>query len=85
MGLITSEPVAVVENSGSGMKIETYFSLLEMVKEVMNHGGIGGGECYGDEKHLAALVEIESHLAEVRQAIKKFNGEAELWEEGGES
>jgi len=73
MGIITHEVIAVVKNTGRGMEIETYQSPLALVKSIMNSGSLGGGCCYGDEQHEAALDTIEKHLAYVRRMIEQHN------------
>jgi len=72
MGLQTYEKFAVIESHPGGMKIETYQSPLALVMSLMNHGSLGGGY-YGDEKHIAALKEVEKQLASVRESITKQN------------
>ncbi len=76
MGLQTFEPIAVVENSGRGIKIETYQSPLALVMSLLNHGSIGNG-CYGSKEHVAALEKVEAHIYEVRQSIAKHNATVE--------
>lgn len=73
MGIQTHEGIAVVENCGRGMRVETYQSPLAMVLSVMDHGALGGGDAYGCDKHKAALNTIEKHLAWVRARIEQHN------------
>lgn len=72
--LSTYERVALVEGNGAcGLTITTAVSRLELIKELMRIGSLGGGIIYGDETHLAALDGIEKHVAEVRQQIAAHN------------
>jgi len=73
MVLITHEGIAVVKNSGSGMEIETYQSPVALVMSLMNSGSLGGGGCYGDDPHKAALDTLERHIAYVRGQIEEHN------------
>jgi hypothetical protein len=75
MGLITNEGIAVVKNTGRGMEIETYQSPVALVMSLMNSGSLGGGGCYGDDPHKAALDTLEKHLVYVRGRIEEHNKE----------
>lgn len=77
MGLHTNQKVVLVEHR-LGMEIEAFDSRLDMVLRLMDNGAIGGGGCYGDDKHQEALNTIEAHVAKVRRNID------EHWKSEGE-
>jgi DNA segregation ATPase FtsK/SpoIIIE-like protein len=79
MGLITDESIAVVERHHGGLRVETYQTPLALIMSLMNSGYLANCS-YGQEAHVAALNEIEKHLAHVREKIVKHNSE-----EGGDS
>lgn len=73
----TSDRIALIDTS-LGLEIETHTNRLSMVKAVMDNGALGGGGCYGDDHHIAALNEIEYHLEKVRANIARQRADEAL-------
>lgn len=67
--IITYEKIALLDASNGGLKIETFSTRLEVVTHLLSLGSIGGGVCYGEPSHLAALATIEKQIASVRDSI----------------
>jgi hypothetical protein len=68
--VITSQPVLQVRSIPHGLEVTTHDSSFELVKTLLNSGSIADG-AWGSEAHLAALNEVEKHLAFVRMEIAK--------------
>jgi hypothetical protein len=80
MGTVIGGSIAVVK-SARGIEVTTYGSELEAVKNMVNHGSLGGGSYYGCEAHVEALAEIERFIAEVRETIQQMEAEEDNGDE----
>ena len=68
--------VVLVEFRHGGSECSAFKSRMDMVKQVMNNGAICGNY-YGSPEHLAALDDIEAHIAKVRESIAEDRAEEE--------
>jgi hypothetical protein len=62
--------VEVGRSPTPGFSVHAYKNHLDMVLQLVNTGCIGD-RCWGDDAHLAALEQIETKIAEVREKIKE--------------
>ena len=59
----------VVTKARNVMQVDTYDNELHAVLCMIDNGSLGGGNAYGNEKHMAALNAVEAKIAEVRKNV----------------
>lgn len=59
----------VVTKARNVVQVDTYDDEIHAVLCMIDNGSLGGGNAYGNEKHIAALDAVAAKIEEVRKNI----------------